>query len=293
MSIQIPKVTVAFGSYGVPQGDVIDLKVHLGCTKEVSSFELLLQNWDGKYSPNGAVPLAVGMEGSISIGRGVNVPQIITCRIESVKYESTPTEFYVRVSGRCWGERLFRRVVTKTYENAKGEDIVKDLLDNYVGLSHVRGGTELVEATDTTYAKLEYQDTPVFDIIKYIAESADKSGVIGYDFRIAPDGKFEFFPCNSKTSPVSLSERIEEYELRRDIHSIRNKIIVYGAADKSVPLDKDAWTESLTPSDGVWSGSQLSLDTDNKVRGSASIKAYAEGLYYAFAIFTLNSGKEV
>ncbi|MGQ9530154.1 MAG: hypothetical protein ACUVTC_01825 [Candidatus Bathycorpusculaceae bacterium] len=295
MSVEIPKVTIAFGSYGIPQGDVIQCRVHLGCTKEVNSFELLLQNWDKKYSPGGTYPLSVGVDGSISIGRGNNVPQIMTCRVESVKYESTPTENYLRVSGRCWGERLFRRVFTGTFQNMKGEDIIKYLLDYYVGLSHNRGGTELVENTDTTYTKLEYQDTPIFDIIKYIAESADKQGVIGYDFRIAPDGKFEFFPRLSKTSPVSLSELIEEYEYRRDIHSIRNKTIVYGVADKSVPLDKDAWTESLTPSDGSWSAAAgtVSFDTGNKVKGSGSIKTYGANQYWIGCTFTLNSGKEV
>jgi hypothetical protein len=171
------------------------------------------------------------------------------------------------------------------------------LLDNYAGLSHIRDGTELVEATDTTYTRLEYENTPVFDIIRYIAESADKQGVIGYDFRIAPDGKFEFFPRLSKTSSVSLSERIEEYEYRRDIHGVRNRITVYGIAEKSTPLDKDAWTESLTPSEGSWSAisaSQVSLDTSNKVKGNASIKAYGTGqITDVGIIFTLNSGKEI
>jgi len=246
LSVEIPKVAVAFGAYGIPQADVIECRVHLGCTKEVSSFELLLQNWNGKYSPNGSIPLAVGMDGHIDIGRGSNVPQIITCRIESVKYESTPTAHYLRVSGRCWGEKLFRRVVTKTYENQKGEAIVKNLMDAYAGLSHQRDSTELVENTDTTYTKLEYENTPVWDILKFIAGSADKNGVIGFDFRVAPDGKFEFFPRNSKTSPVSLSERIEVSEYRKDIHRVRNRITVYGVADKSVPSDKDWWTEGVT-----------------------------------------------
>jgi hypothetical protein len=295
MSVEIPKVTIAIGSYGIPQGDVIDLKVHLGCTNEVSSFEVLLQNWDKKYSPNGSYPINVGMDGNISIGRGTNIPQIITCRVEAVKYESTPTENYLRVSGRCWGERLFRRVVTKTYENKKGEEIVKDLLDYYVGLSHVRDSTELVENTDTTYTRLEYQDTPVFDILKYIASSADKQGVIGYDFRVAPDAKFEFFPRNSKASAVSLSEKIEISEYSKDIHRIRNKITVYGVADKSVPSEKDAWTESLDLADGVWSAvsGTLSFDTGTKIKGSGSIKNYAENLYYAGSLFELDSGKEV
>ena len=297
MSVEIPKVTVAFGSVAPPQGDVIDLRVHLGCTTEVGSFEVLLQNWDKKYSPNGAYPINVGMDGHIDIGRGSNVPQIITCRVESVKCESTPTENYIRIGGRCWGERLFRRVVTKTYENKKGEEIVKDLLDNFAGLSHTRDSTELIENTDTTYTKLEYDNTPVFDILKNIAESADKSGVIGFDFRVAPDAKFEFFPINSKASPVSLNEKIEFSEYRKDIHRIRNKITVYGVADKSTPSDKDAWTESLTPADGSWSVDQventISLDGTSKVKGSYSIKTVTGTAEYAVPVFTLNSGKEV
>jgi hypothetical protein len=286
---------VAFGSVTPPQGDVINADVHLGCTKEISSFEVLLQNWSKKYSPGGSSPISVGMDGHIDIGRGANCPQIIISRVEGVEYESSPTENYVRVSGRCWGEKLFRRTVTKTYENQKGEVIVKDLLDNFAGLSHVRDSTELVENTDTTYTRLEYEDTPIWDILEYIAESADKAGVIGYDFRVAPDGKFEFFPRNSKTSPVSLSEKIEFSEYSKDIHRVRNRITVYGVAEKSVPADKDAWTESLTPADGFWSAvsGTVSFDTSTEVKGSGSIKTYAASVYYAACLFTLNMGKEV
>ena len=205
-------MAVAFGGYGINQLDVIEALVHLGCTKEVGSFELVLNNWTGKYSPGGQVPLSVGMDGSISIGRGASCPQLITCRIENLRYEVTPEKRLVRVSGRCWGEKLFRRVFTGVFENMKGEDIVKYLLDYYVGLSHNRGGQELVEATDTTYTRLEYENAPVWDIIKYIAESSDKQGIIGFDFRVAPDGRFEFFPRNSKTSNVDLGDRLEVVE---------------------------------------------------------------------------------
>jgi hypothetical protein len=295
VSVEVPKLAVNLGGTGIPQGDIIEARVHLGATKEVSSWELLLQNWNGKYSPGGAYPLSVGVDGYVCVGRGVNAPQIITTRTESVEYASAPAENYVRVSGRCWGEKLFRRVVTKTYVNQKGEAVVKDLLDYYAGLSHARGGTELVEDTDTTYTKLEYADTPVWDILKYIAESADKAGVIGYDFRVAADGKFEFFPKNSKSSPVSLSEKIEQSEYRRDIHRVRNKIMIYGIADKSVPLDKDAWTESLSPSDGTWTASSgtVSFDTSKKAKGTGSIKLYAQNLYEGSVVFTLDADKEV
>jgi len=295
MSVTAPNVALAFGSIAPPQGDIVELTVHLGCTKEVSSFEVVLQNWNGKYSPNGTYPITVGLDGYINVGRGSNCPTLITCRVENVRYNTSPVESYLTVSGRCWGERLFRRVVTVTYENIKGEDIVKDLLDYYVGLSHSRSSTELVEDTDTTYTKLEYNDTPVMDVLQEIASSADKSGVIGYDFRVAPDGKFEFFQKNSKSSSVSLDERIEASEYQKDITRIRNRTIVYGVADKSLPADKDAWTESLSPSAGAWSAlsGNVSLDSTVKVKGSASIKTTAQNLYYAACEITFNSGKEI
>jgi hypothetical protein len=299
MSVETPVVAVVFGFVTPPQGDILELRVHLGCSREVSSFECLLQNFDKKYTVTN--PINVGDNGSISIGRGTNCPLIITLRVEEVQPESTPVENYIRVRGRCWGEKLFRRVVTKTYENQKGEAIVKDVLDNYVGLSHVRDSTELVENTDTTYTLLEYENTPVFDILKYIAENADKAGVIGFDFRVEWDGKFAFFPKNSKTSPISLSERIEVSRYSKDIHRIRNKITVYGAAEKANPSDKDAWTETLDINDDTtddWSSGtgtgSVSLDSADKIVGSYSIRhTTSTPDYYGCAVLTLPSGMEV
>jgi len=292
LSVALPVVAVVFGSVTPLQSDVRELRVHLGCTDEVSSFDCLLVNFEKKYTVTN--PINVGDDGSISIGRGANCPLIATVRVEEIQCESTPVENYIMVRGRCWGERLFRRQVTKTYENKKGEYIVKDLIDNYVGLSHVRNSTELIENTDTTYTLLEYENTPVFEILKYIAGSADKAGVIGFDFRVEPDGKFAFFPKNSKVSPVSLAERLEFSEYRKDIHSVRNRIMVYGAAEKARPTDKDSWTESLTSTDGAWSayggGSTLSLDSADKVVGSYSVKT--SGGTGTGLVFTFNAGKE-
>lgn len=276
MSVDIPRVAAYFWSptYAVDEADIIECRVHLGCTREVSSFKLLVQNWNEKYSPGGSKPLAVGMEGDVWIGRGSMVPRVLTGKIESLRYFGKPMEGYVEVSGRCLGERLFRRVFTGAFYNQKGEDIVKYLLDNYVGLSHVRNSTELVENTDTTYTKLEYENTPVFDIIRYIAESADKQGVIGYDFRVAPDGKFEFFPRLSKTSSVSLSERIEEYEYRKDIHGVRNKITVYGVTGATLPRSKDRWTEGTTSMWQAISSNTTISRASGAGYGSYCIKVY-------------------
>lgn len=302
--VGLPVVALAFGGVTPPQGDVLDLKVHLGCTKEVSSFDCLLQNFNKKYSPGETNAINVGDNGSISIGRGVNCPLILTGRVEEIEPQSAAVENYIRVRGRCCGEKIFRRVVTKIYENQKGEAIVKDLLDNYVGLSHTRNGTELVEDTDTTYTLLEYENTPVFDILKYIAATADKAGVIGFDFRVEPDGKFAFFPKNSKSSPVSLSERIEVSSYHKDIHRIRNKIYVYGAAGKPYPLDvdgqpwSDSLTESVSPAEGDWTietGDSVTADSAKKMEGSYSIKGtkVETDRTWTKLWFTFDAGKEV
>jgi hypothetical protein len=280
LSLALPVCAVVFGSVTPPQADVLELKAHLGATDEVSSVDCLLRNFDKKYSPGGTYPVSVGDDGSVSMGRGANNPLIATVTVEEIKASSNALgENFLRVLGRCWGERLFRRVVSKTYENQKGEAIVKDIIDNYVGLSHVRNSVELVENTDTTYTKLEYENTPAFDILKYIAKTADKSGVIGFDFRVAPDGKFEFFQRDSKTSSVSLSERLEVSEYRKSIFRKRDKILVYGAAEKKYPSNGDAWTETLdinTDSINDWvSGTgtgSVSLDGTTKAVGSYSIK---------------------
>jgi len=284
LSVALPVAAVVLGSVTPPQSDILDLKVHLGATREVSSFECLLKNFDKEYSPGGSHPILIDSDGSISAGRNPNQPLLITTRTESIKASSGYDEngdliASLRVAGRCWGEKLFRKLVTKTYENQKGEAIVKDLIDYYVGLSHARDSVELIENTDTTYSLLEYENTPVMDILKYIAGSADNAGVIGFDFRVAPDAKFEFFPRSSKTSAISLTERLEVSEYERSIFRKRDKIFVYGAAEKKYPLNGDSWTETLDVNNdtindwvsGTGTGS-VSLDGTTKAVGSYSIK---------------------
>ena len=51
MSVGLPVCAVVFGAVAPSQNDIIELRVHLGATDEVSSFECLLQNFDKKYSP--------------------------------------------------------------------------------------------------------------------------------------------------------------------------------------------------------------------------------------------------
>jgi len=271
--------------------DVLDARIHLGMVDEVGSFELTLQNFEAKYTGQ----IGVGDKIKIWLGReGSELLKTFTGRIEEIEFSSTSTENYLLLRGRDRGEELFRRTVTKTYENQKAEDVVKDLIDNFTDLKHLRGSTELVENSDTTFTRLEYENTPVFDILKDVAKSTVKNGVVGFDFRVAWDGKFEFFQRNTKTSQVSLSERIEVAHYSKDIGRIRNKIVVYGAAEKSLPSDRDGMTEAVTNAYGVWSSGtgtgSVSTDATVKIMGSYSLKhTTSTSDYYGCAVFTLNN----
>ena len=441
-----PSVFANFYSPNTPVvgNDIIDLRVHLGCTKEVSSFEMLIQNWDKKYSPGQSLALNVGMLGNIFLGRGTgSIPQVIKARLEKLEFRSNPVENYLLVSGRCVGEQLFRRVVNRSYFNIKAELLVEDLIDNYTSLTHqlgsfpdfttftetdpngritvtkrrvyftnltrnedayvykdygaggigdftwlvdirildagsnwgmcatcvcsnevddfrgfyvngkhaigllcltdnasprrqqirireiynstlydssaltfdmgkvlyckfIRSGanlklevyaeperknkiaeasltmqynenfryffilntwnsgttekisgafvnSSLIALSDTTYTLLEYDNAKVWDILEFVAKTADFKGVIGYDFRVNPDGKFAFFPVGSKTASLSsLSELIEVVEYVKDIHRIRNKITVYGAASAFLPRNQDRWTEPTADPPPYW-----------------------------------------
>jgi hypothetical protein len=72
---------------------------------------------------------------------------------------------------------------------------------------------------------------------------------------------------------------------------------VYGAATKSTPLDKDAWTEILSPPAGNWTafgdGVTVAQDSTVKAIGTSSIKCHIVNNAYGAIIFTFNAGYEV
>jgi hypothetical protein len=128
----------------------------------------------------------------------------------------------------------------------------------------------------------------VWDLLLKIAAESDKQGVIGFDFRTMPDGKFEFFPRGTKTSPVSLTDKIESSEYWKEIIAVRNRVTIYGAQDKSVPLNKVAWTQSLTPADGSWMATAGQVSLETAMGSPYSIKLYVQNNYFGGVRFQLN-----
>jgi len=274
--------------------DVVEVAVHLAVTEEVGSVNCLLQNYDAKYTDQ----ISVGDLIEAALSRtGEAFVKVFKGRIEAVAKRAEATvrgpQHYVRLRGRDLGAELFNRLVTKRYENKEGSEIVKEVLANYTPLESVG-----VEATSSIYTEEEYENKPAWEIVQYIAETAkNAAGVIGYDFK-CEEGDVKFFYKNKYVSPVSLEGIITLCEHEGSIERIRNKIYVYGEASKPYPLDRDAWTESLTPADGSWSSGtgtgSVSLDSGEKAVGSYSVKhSTTTADYYGCAVFTLDAGKEI
>ena len=292
--VKICEKTVLIPADGSTIFDVIDATVYLAVTEEVGSFNLLLQNFAAAYTDQ----IGVGDLIEIAMTRGSDpYYKVMKGRIESITKIAEATirglQHYLRLKGRDLGAELFNRLVTKHYLNQEGSVIVKDVLANFTSLESIG-----VESTNSTYAEEDYENKPAWEIIKYIAETAQNSGgVIGYDFK-CEEGDIKFYERGKYSSGVSLTDLITLVEFEKAIERIRNKILIYGEASKPHPLDRDAWTESVTPTDGSWSSGTgtgtISADSTKKIVGSYSIKLdVTEADYYGRAIFTLNAGKEV
>ena len=206
-------------------------------------------------------------------------------------------EYYLLLSGMDIGQELLvpPNLMKKVYETVNGKTIIQDAIDlcNEVTKKFVDVDNEIASTHD-----FEFQEVTPHAVIKDVCEIAKTSGgAVGFDGYIDPAGNVHIFKRGKYTSSVSLTERIEHYKKEDDVHRVRNKIKVYGAAERAYPPDRDDWTESLTPADGSWTSGtgtgSVSFDTAEKILGTGSIKLDVTGSdYYGRLIFTLNDGKE-
>jgi len=264
-SVPTAKVTVA-GSDVAPQ-NVLDVVIHLGCTKETSSFEVVVNNsnpnyYEGQYSPGGAKEFTLASSITVKLKRGTitgSTKALITGKIENIEYADEAEEYGFRnvvyIRGRCLGQDLFARKfngdLIAAAGSGKAETIVDYLIDNYTSLSHTRNGTNLIEESNTTFVEFLCSYETIFDILKYIADVTSTSeGVIGYDLVVEYDGKFAFRPRNEYEEPYTLEEELQLERYAIDMARVKNKIWVFGKADKPYPIDvdgqnySDQWTEN-------------------------------------------------
>jgi len=139
-----------------------------------------------------------------------------------------------------------------------------NLTNAYTTAASAKLWIDLIEKSDTTFITLERDYTPVWDVLSFISENSDRNGVIGFEMRVAYDGKFEWFPKGTKVEDYNLKQNVQLENYVKDILRVRNKIWVFGRKDKPYPLDadgqiySDGWSEQATAT--LHNKSELSLD---------------------------------
>ncbi|HML03039.1 MAG TPA: hypothetical protein VK487_06660 [Candidatus Bathyarchaeia archaeon] len=272
MSVALPCISLAFGAVALPQSDVVSAHVYLGCTKEVSSFEVKLLNYGNKYGPQGGTyPITCGLNGHISMGRGANCPLLLTgivtktqCQtLAGYESDSGAEEDYLIVDGLCWGEQLSRKLVSASFENMKGEAIVEELINDWTSLGHVRNGVDLIQSTSDTFDLLKYANSSITDILNYLASCCDLNGVIGYEYRVEQDGLFSFFPIGAMPNSINLNGVFEHSEYNEDISQVLNMISVFGVASKPNVASMNFGTNESTPYIGSTVNAQSNAGQNN------------------------------
>ncbi|NVM20587.1 MAG: hypothetical protein HWN68_02265 [Desulfobacterales bacterium] len=204
--------------------------------------------------------------------KGASMKKIFggTIHVPGSKGVGSSQEQYISIEGMGYAEEFFvpPQLVFKDYKATSGKVIIQDAteLTNYVSKKFVDIDNDIATSHDVIFS----ETVPNAPIKEICANARTAAGVVGFDAYVDPAGNLHVFKRSKYTSTVDLSGKIANYTKKEDVHRIINKQKVYGAAEDSLPSDRDVWTESITD----WSASEGSvvLDTFNKKVGTASIK---------------------
>ncbi len=121
MSLTNPTTEVKVNGTAIATQNILNINIHLGCTREVNSFEVVVNNsnpdyYSGQYAIGGAKEFTKGHSVTIKIKRGTisaSTNYLITGNLESLEYTDQKEEYQYRdvviLRGRCTGQRLFNR----------------------------------------------------------------------------------------------------------------------------------------------------------------------------------------
>jgi len=183
-----------------------------------SNFSLKMDNFAGKN----ANAYVIGNEVKIYADEDVNPPttNIFTGILENIEYPTNALDETVTLSGRDYTARLMDRIVEpEVYNNLPAGSIVKDIITKYVDDVTITN----VEDSPTTVERVAFNNVPVYDAVKQLADLS------GYTFYIDTDKDLHFFEKSTESSGYTfdsgnvLGANIKE---RRD--TIFNEIWVYG-----------------------------------------------------------------
>jgi hypothetical protein len=146
--------------------------------------------------------------------------------------------------GKSLGEILERRFkYNKRWQAVEADDIAAEVASDL-------GLTSSLD-TDTTVETVTVRTETYFDLLKTISDYWVSAGVqLVKDFYVDKDNVLQWHdrPLRTGANVESFTYGIdfEEYNLKYDILSVKNRVTVYGAAKSPFPLSMDDWTDALT-----------------------------------------------
>jgi len=193
-------------------------------------------------------------------------------RIYKIDAPSSIEQGFIRMfEGKNQSEILQRRFKLNKYYNAVQASTIVTEWANDLGL-----GTGQITA-DTTPVTMEVRTESYFDLLKAISDYWYNSDTrIQKDFFVDVNNNLVWKSRPLRTTGISsltIGENIISYLVTRDLVPVKNNITVYGAAEKPLPADKDAWTESITG----WTASAGTValyGPDGQKAGNYAIQGY-------------------
>lgn len=217
--------------------------------KGVAGANLTFPNFDGEYTdkitPMDRIIIYLNRKGDA-------MKKMFGGKITNPSYEGGEGQHYINLECMGLGEQLHApsAMFNKQYDGQDGKPLIQegvalclDLTDKFVDVDG-----DIASTHDIAYDEQGKAVTP-FKLINEICQRAKTAGgIIGFDAYVDPAGNVHVFKYEKYTSGVTLS--ILGYGHGLDGHKIRNKITVFGCAEKPNDSSKDYGTDMATPYKG-------------------------------------------
>jgi len=219
----------------------------------VSTFTTTINNYIGSYADE----WTIGDDVDIYADVDTNPPttQIFNGVLESIKFNGKGNKEKLVLTGKDYSVRLIDRTVEpEVYNNLPAGSIVKDIIVKYTDDIT----TTNVENTNTTITRIAFNQIPVFDAVKQLAEQSDSV------FYVDNNKDLHFGPRSQTSSGYTFDNtNILKSKFKEARNSVYNEIWVYG--DRYL----DGYKETFT---GTGSTSEYNLiykphNTDISVNG--------------------------
>lgn len=215
----------------------------------------------------------------------------------------TPTGYMRIIKGRGLGEVLQRRLKSmKTWS-----DTIPNIVTELATALGLEGDGSKRDSTpaDTIDFTVEIDTHETYaSLLQKLSDywiSADVQ--CKKDFHVDVPGDLVWKARPFRTTGVetlTIGKNVLGCSVFRNLDVVRNKIYVYGVAERAHPADHDSWSEDLTKpnnqldhTEGTWVASDveatISIDDVEYIKGLKSIKVSGAGKHKG-AIFTFNTG---